>query len=355
MSAMPDFLTDIVATQPPLARALWAVVALALLIAALVVLRLERRMFMARGKGASWWRVRLASLPALALVAAAVFLPARAVSGMEGLAVFYLLLLVAAPLLWFGVHLLAGWLASPRLSRGESAWIAGSGLMLLLCPPAVFTALQTPVFMISRQFDAAVRASRPEMPLPHRADVTQHFRLGDAGVLHAQSLIAPPGVRVERVEALHGGQWADIATQMHPWLCRHGDDLHLAWADGSELPPPLRIFWRDAAGQARQSGFRAVQAGGPAQEFVINWRDDGFDLPVPLSRDRVQPGWLAGGELRYRSLNGILQPGESAQQDCVMRGYRRVDADAEGPVAAVLLRIERAPQAAVTEHLLIRP
>lgn len=352
---MPEFLIDIVAAQPPLARALWAVVSLALLVAALAVLRLERRMFVARGKGASWWVVRLASLPALAVVVAAVVGPARAVSGMEGLAVFYLLLLVVAPLLWFGVHLLAGWLASPRLSRGESAWIAGSGLMLLLCPPAVFTALQTPVFMISRQFDAAARASRPEMPLPHRADAAQRFRLGDTGVLVAQSLIAPPGVQVERVEALQGGHWSDIATQTHAYLCRNGDDLHLAWADEGDLPPPLRIFWRDAAGQARQSGFQTVQAGGPAQEFAVLWRDDGFDLPVPLSRDRVQPGWLADGTIRYRSLHDILQAGESPYHDCVMRGYRRVNADTEGPVAVVLLRIHRRPPASTIEHLLVRP
>ena len=31
---------------------------------------------------------------------------------------------------------LAGWIASPRLGRGESAWLAVSGLlMLLLCTP----------------------------------------------------------------------------------------------------------------------------------------------------------------------------------------------------------------------------
>lgn len=351
---IPDFLTELFATQPPLARALWAAVALALLIAALAVLRLERRVFAARGKGASWWVVRLASLPALAVVVAAVVGPARAVSGMEGLAVFYLLLLVVAPLLWFGVHLLAGWLASPRMSRGESAWIAGSGLMLLLCPPAVFTALQTPVFMISRQFDAAARASRPEMPLPHRADAAQRFRLGDAGVLNAHSLIAPPGVQVERVEALHGGLWADTATQMHPWLCRNGDDLHLAWADGSE-PPPLRIYWRDTAGKAWQSRVKVAPAAVPVQDFVVAWRNDGFDLPVPLSRDLVQPGWLSDGRLHYRSLNGVLQPGESARDDCVMRGYRRVAVDTEGPVAAVLLRIHRRPPAGTIEHLLVRP
>ena len=74
-----------------------------------------------------------------------------------------------------------------------------------------------------------------------------------------------------------------------------------------------------------------------------------------MSRDRVQPGWLADGRLHYRSLNGVLQPGESARDDCVMRGYRRVAAETEGQVAAVLLRIERPAQGGTLIYLLDRP
>ena len=67
-----------------------------------LLLRWERRRFQALGKGAAWLPMRVASVPIAALTAALVVLPARAVPGMEALAVFYGLLLVVAPLLWFG-------------------------------------------------------------------------------------------------------------------------------------------------------------------------------------------------------------------------------------------------------------
>ena len=73
-----------------------------------LLLRRERRRFAAQGKARSWARVRLASAAILAITAASVVLPARQVSGMEALAVFYGLLFTLAPLLWFGLHWLAG-------------------------------------------------------------------------------------------------------------------------------------------------------------------------------------------------------------------------------------------------------
>lgn len=71
-------------------------------------------------------------------------------------------------------------------------------------------------------------------------------------------------------------------------------------------------------------------------DFVVGWREDRFDLSVPLSRDRVQPG-------------------ESARDDCVMRRCRRVAAASEGPVVAVLLRVEGPAQGGTLTHLLNRP
>ena len=73
------------------------------------VLRWERNQFQARGLSGSWLKVRLASIPAALLAAILVaVVPARNTSGMEGLAVFYILLLVASPLLWFGMHWAVG-------------------------------------------------------------------------------------------------------------------------------------------------------------------------------------------------------------------------------------------------------
>jgi hypothetical protein len=104
----------------------------AALVGLVFVVRWERRQFLARGLGGSWLKVRLATIPAALLTAALVVIPARGTSGMEGLAVFYLLLLMAAPLLWFGTHWAVGRLTRPQLPFGDSARIAGSPLVYAL-------------------------------------------------------------------------------------------------------------------------------------------------------------------------------------------------------------------------------
>ena len=94
------------------------------LVALPLLLRWERGRFQALGKGAAWLPMRVASVPIAALTAALVVLPALAVPGMEALAVFYALLLVVAPLFWFGAHYVVGRLVRPALLFGESARIA---------------------------------------------------------------------------------------------------------------------------------------------------------------------------------------------------------------------------------------
>ena len=94
------------------------------LVALPLLLRWERGRFQALGKGAAWLPMRVASVPIAALTAALVVLPARAVPGMEALAVFYGLLLVVAPLFWFGAHYVVGRLVRPALLFEESARIA---------------------------------------------------------------------------------------------------------------------------------------------------------------------------------------------------------------------------------------
>lgn len=94
------------------------------LVALPLLLRWERGRFQALGKGAAWLPMRVASVPIAALTAALVIVPARAVPGMEALAVFYGLLLVVAPLFWFGAHYVVGRLVRPALLFEESARIA---------------------------------------------------------------------------------------------------------------------------------------------------------------------------------------------------------------------------------------
>lgn len=118
------------------------------------VIRWERRHFVARGLAGSWLMVRLASIPAALLVAAAVVVPARATPGMEGLAVFYLLLLVVAPVLWFGAHWVVGRLARPALGFADSARIAALPLVYALVLAAVAPSLQSAAWSLLRSSGA---------------------------------------------------------------------------------------------------------------------------------------------------------------------------------------------------------
>jgi hypothetical protein len=117
--------------------------AAAALIGFVYVVRWERRQFVARALASSWLKVRLASIPAALLAAVLVVVPARSTSGMEGLAVFYLLLLTAAPVFWFGAHWVVGRLARPQLSFADSARIAGLPLAYAVALALVAPALQS--------------------------------------------------------------------------------------------------------------------------------------------------------------------------------------------------------------------
>lgn len=318
----------------------WSGVLLALLIAVGVLVVIELRMFRARGKGGGALFVRLCSLPILALTVAAVLFVARAVSGMESLAVFYGALFTLAPLLWFGLHGLAGWLASPRLGRGESAWLAVSGLLMLLLPVGIVSALQMPYFHLVRLIDGARVAATDQRPLPHDVRPVLRFRLaavgGGTGDLLVQSLRAPAGVTVERVEVMSGGHWADTATQMHPYMCRNGADLHFAWRPGAALPR-LRLHWRDASGAA----LTEIQPVDPvvlppAADFLPRWHGGGVDLPVPLPRDIVTVSDQGGAGGYFRALPVSLDHA----YDCLLSGERLTAASAGDAVSALRISVD---------------
>ncbi len=343
--------------RTPVDVALWGGAIFIILAGVIWMLRHEKRSFDMRGKGRSWLWMRVLSLPMLGLTGLAIVLPARSISGMEALGVFYIALVTVGPLTWFGLHALAGALLSPRLTRSESMGMAFMGIAVLIVPALAINVLQDPLHSASRLVQRGVLATADAVPLAHEPGALQRFRLGDAGELHAQSLRAPPGVRVERVEAQAGGQWFDTKSSTHTYYCRTGEDLHLAWPAGSP-PPPLRLYWRVDGGTLRQAEFRVPASGfeqPQARDFNIGWRDDGIDLPVPLSRWTVQFGWMRGAaEPRYRSLD-MLQPGENFENNCVAAGYRRVAWREEGPVAAVLIIYHRTPPAAPLRHEIRRP
>lgn len=93
------------------------------------VLRWERRHFASRGLALSWWQVRLGSVLIAPVTMAMVLIPAHSVSGMESLAVFYVLLLSVAPAAWFGLHWALGRLVKPPLAFADSALIAASPIL----------------------------------------------------------------------------------------------------------------------------------------------------------------------------------------------------------------------------------
>lgn len=343
----PSALQRFLNAQTWLDMTLWSMVLLAILAGIVWLLRTEKRQFDRRGKGRGWVWMRLLALPMLAVTAAVILVPARSISGMEALAFFYISLFTLGPLTWFGLHWLVGAMQSPRFTRGESFALAVTGLAILIAPPILVGMAQGPIFMASHRLKENGFTNAETAPLAHAAMPVLHFRLGEAGEIYTQTLQAPPGLHIERIDSKMGNIWSNTATMTHDYLCREGEDLHLAWPVGSRLAA-LRIHWRDSHGNAYQAEYHVDSAnlvGLQAQNFAVRWRDDGFDLPVPLMRDVVQLGWANGPDkISYRTMDQ-LQSGESFENDCVVAGYLRAAWQQEGPVAAVKLRFHPVPPA----------
>jgi hypothetical protein len=344
-------LNRLLAAQTWLDMLLWGAVGLIMLSGMVWLMRREKRRFDLLGKGRGWVCMRLLALPMLLVSAALVVLPARSISGMEALAYFYFALFTVGPLTWFGLHWLAGTMQSPRLSRTESFALAFSGLLVLIVPPMLAGMLQGPIFMASHLMQQRALANVDPAPLALEVQPVERFRLGGvgeiSGEIFTQTLRASAGIRIERIDRYIGGHWSDTATSTHDFLCRQDQNLHLAWPVASQLDA-LRIYWRDVGGKQYQAEYRvdaAALKNLPVQEFVVGWRADGIDLPVPLMRDVVQLGWGdAPDPIHYRSLS-TLQPGENFVNDCVASGYRRVAWQQEGPISGVILRFRPAPPA----------
>ena len=95
---------DTLMALPPGPRRDWWLGAAAWLAIVFLYFALEALWTRRRAGLAGWAVMRIMGLVAIGLTFAAVWLPARAVSGFAGLAVFYGLLFTVAPLLWFGLR-----------------------------------------------------------------------------------------------------------------------------------------------------------------------------------------------------------------------------------------------------------
>ncbi|NTV72205.1 MAG: hypothetical protein HGA71_18945 [Azonexaceae bacterium] len=333
-----DFFLNSIRKLPLFDQWAWGTVGFAVLAAAGLILFLERRHFAARNKAGSWLALRLLSLFILLPVTAGiVVIPGRMISGPEALAYFYLALLVLGPLVWFVGHALCGRLLRPAFSKGESRFMAASGLLILFLPFAAATVAQGPILNASRSLTASAFQAAPAAALPHATGPVQRFNLPTVGLIYTQSLNAPTGLELERIDRKFGEIWADTATSSHDIFCRDGQNLHLMWS-AREPTPVLRLFWRQN-GQRVHADFSPATVADSAEprEFTITFRPDGIDPPVPIPRSRASIAYFVGPDhLYFNSLNP-LQPGETFENDCIMPGYKRVAWKKEGPPQAVAL------------------
>ena len=319
-------------------QVIWSALALAALLLIGLALRAERRHFAARGKAAAWLRVRLASLPIGLLAAAAVWLPARAVSGPEALAAFYLLMFSLGPLVYFCLHWLAGRMATPALSAGESATIGGSGLLLMILP-AFLAGMASPwVHQLGQSAQQAQRSLAAETPLAHRILDRRRFLLPDIGEVLAEYWQAPPGVKVERIEWELSGQYLQTGDSTGSILCRDGEDFHV-FRPAAEPAPRWRMYWRDAADGRHRSDWTSVLAevAAPAATLGPVWTQDGFAFPVRIPRNfvTVERRWATGKVLQSDALDGQTLPAPT--DTCLRTPYR--NRDAESVVTGVGIRM----------------
>ncbi len=333
------FIQHTIAVMPPFVRWAWVAVLLACLATMGLIQLWEHRHFARLGKAGSWASLRLLLLIIIPLTAGVLIIPAQAISGPEALAYFYGALFTVAPLMWFGLHVLCGRWLRPALSKGESLFLAASALFTLFVPVIGLSLAQGPIFMATRSIEASSYQSAPRMPLAHVAGAPRRFELPDGEVIFTQSLMAAPGIRLDRVDYKFGDLWSGQKDSLPQFLCRHGEDLHLMWP-AREPTPQFRIFWRNAAGQLVQADHSPAAnalAAAPAEVFAIGFREDGIDPPAPIPRARASLGYLRpDGSFHFRWLD-MLQPGESFDDNCLMRGYRRVDWQREGAIQKVAL------------------
>ena len=308
---------------------IWSVLALAALLLVGLALRAERRRFAARGKAGAWLRVRLASLPIGLAAAAAVWLPARAVGGPEALAAFYLLMFSLGPLVYFGLHWLAGRMATPALSGGESAAIGGSGLLLVIFP-ALLASMAAPwVHQLGQGAQQAQRSLAAETPLAHRILDRRRFLLPDIGEVLTEHWQAPPGVKVERIEWELGGQYLQTGDSTGSILCRDGEDFHV-FRLAAAPAPRWRMYWRDMAGSTHRSDWTSAPPESTPQAMPLApaWMPDGFTFPVRIPRDfvTVERRWASGKVLQSNAMDGQALP--AATDTCLPSPYRNRDAEA---------------------------
>ncbi len=317
---------DTFARMPPEDQRAWMRMAAGLLALMLGLLWLKRRYFKASGRSGSWLAVRLVSGAAALLALVVVFVPARAIGGPAALGVFILMLYTAAPLLWFGSHLMVGRRVRPSLTGTESFVLALTGLAILAIPGTAYFAMEGPLHAARREIAQRREVPADNPPLEHTVQALQRYTLPGVGLIYTQTLLAAPDTRLVRVEQRQNGYWPTEKSVAHPAYCTNGNDVHLMWS-AREAPPYLRLHWAQSNGAAARAEFTphvAFDAALPPKEFTIDFRPDGVDPIAPIARERAHLVLtIEGLTPNTQMLGSPLQSGEVRTTDCVMTGFKR--------------------------------
>lgn len=295
MEAVNAGFSAIFGRMPPTVMAIWCVFALLMVIAVLVSALYERRRFAAQNKAGAWLFVRLATLPIAVAAAAAVVIPARAVGGPEALAAFYLLAATAGPLVYFGLHWFAGWVAG--LARKDALAIGLSGLLMVLVPVLLANQVQPWVIDLARAMDGSGAAPGSNFspgvkrPPVHQVVEQQRFTVPEIGEVWTERWQAPAGVRIERIELNVRGQYVPVDGASSNYLCRNGEDVYVFW-HGAVAPANWRVHWRDANDQRAYSDWTMTPPAAAAVAFTPEWLPDGFTLPVRVPAGMVTYSWM---------------------------------------------------------------
>jgi hypothetical protein len=329
--------------MPPTVIAIWSVFALLTVIAVLVAALYERRRYAAQKKAGAWLFVRVATLPIAAAVAAVVVISARAVGGPEALAAFYLLAFTAGPLLYFGLHWLAGFVAG--LARKDALAIGLSGLFMVLVPMLLASRAQQWVFVLARAVDGTGAAPGAnflpgvERPPRHEVVEQQRFTLPDVGEVWTERWQAPAGVRVERIELDVRGHYSEVDSAGSNYVCMSGEDVYVFW-HGAVAPAHWRLHWRDVDGQRAYSEWTMTPPAAAAVAFMPEWLPDGVSLPVRVPGSMVSYSWIL--ESGHEDARGALdeRAGASTRSACV-QSLRRPVTDAQPQISGIAVRLWR--------------
>ncbi|MBX3654492.1 MAG: hypothetical protein KF686_09935 [Ramlibacter sp.] len=329
---------DTLAALPPAEQRSWWLAGLGVLVAMGLAFALEALFFRRSRRVGSWGAVRAVSLLSAPLAVLAVVGPARSVSGMEALAVFYLCLFTVGPLIWFGSHWLVGRSARPALTGSECTGLALSGMAIFALPGVAFFMAESPLREAARSVDERHLPSSGAGPIVYAAQPLQRFVLPVAGRVYVQSLVAPPGIRLQAVEQRRGGVWPVESASFQPDFCVEGDNVHLMWS-AREPAPYLRLRWLEPNGRQAQGEFTpdlAEQAAGPQDTmFSVAVRPEGVDPVVPIPRQRAWLQLARPDGSGHTVLLAQWETGEDRRSTCISRGYRRPRWQTEGAIQAL--------------------